>query len=118
MAAPHLHLDADASVKALRAALAGRGHDVARTPTAWMPRDAADLDQLMGATAQGRVIFTFNVRDFPDLAAQYPQHGGIMLAAQRHWMLSGLIAALDRALSETDATAWPGQARWLNQWRR
>jgi hypothetical protein len=82
-----------------------------------MPMDASDEAQLLGATAQGRCIFTFNIRDFLVLAERYPQHGGIILAAQSSWTLSGLIAALDRVLLETQADEWIGQVRWLNQWR-
>jgi len=117
MASPRLHLDADTSAKALHAALVARGHDVTRTPNAWMPRDASDTAQLLGATAQGRVLFTFNTKDFAVLALHYPHHRGLLLAAQRRWTLSQLIAALDRALSETTAEEWPGQVRLLNQWR-
>ena len=79
---PRLHLEADASSKALYRAWTGRGLDVTRTPTDWMPRDASDGRQLLGATAHGRSIFTVNVRDFLVLARQYPRHGGIILAAQ------------------------------------
>jgi len=82
-----------------------------------MPQEASDTAQLLGATAQGRVLMTFNRRDFPVLAQLYPHHGGLLLAAQRRWTLSQLIAALDRALSETTAEEWPGQVRWLTQWR-
>jgi hypothetical protein len=112
-----LHLDADASSKALHEALVERGHDVTRTPTDWMKRDASDERQLLGATAHGRCIFTFNVRDFIALAKQYPRHGGIILAAQSSWTLSSLIAALDSLLSETEANALSGRVRWLNEWR-
>jgi hypothetical protein len=112
-----LHLDADTSIKALHQALVSRGHDVTRTPTDWMPMEASDEAQLLGSTAQGRCIFTFNIRDFLVLAERYPQHGGIILAAQSSWTLSSLIAALDRVLSETQADEWIGQVRWLNQWR-
>jgi len=94
-----LPLDADTSIKALHQALVSRGHDVTRTPTDWMPLDASDELQLLGATAQGRCIFTFNIRDFLVLADRYPQHGGLILAAQSSWTLSSLIAALDRLLS-------------------
>ncbi|MEW6499272.1 MAG: DUF5615 family PIN-like protein [Cyanobacteriota bacterium] len=116
MSKPLLHLDADTSIKALHQALISRGHDVTRTPTDWMPLDASDETQLLGATAQGRCIFTFNIRDFLVLA-EYAQHSGIILAAQSSWTLSDLIAALDRLLSETQASEWIGQVRWLNQWR-
>ena len=37
MVKPRLHLDADASVKALVNALREHGHDVTRTPNDWMP---------------------------------------------------------------------------------
>lgn len=117
MVKPRLHLDADASVKALVNALREHGHDVTRTPNDWMPADAIDREQLLGATAQGRVIFTFNVRDFIALAKKHPKHGGILLATQSRWSLSELTAALDRALSETDEKDWCGQVRWLNDFR-
>jgi len=117
MSAPKLHLDADASSKALQRALLARGHDVTRTPTSWIALDASDEAQLLGATAQGRCIFTFNIRDFIILAEKYPMHQGIILAAQQNWSLSQLIHALDRLLAETMAEEWRGQVRWLNQWR-
>ena len=109
MTRPRLHLDADASMKALTAALTARGHNVTRTPNDWIAPDASDEAQLLAATAQGRSIFTFNVRDFA--------HGGIVLAAQASWTLSELVTALDRLLSETEAEDWIGQVRWLNDWR-
>jgi hypothetical protein len=101
----------------VHAALTARGHDVTRTPNDWMSLDASDEEQLLRATAQGRCLFTFNLRDFTVLARRYPDHRGILLAVQRHWTVSSLIAALDRVLSETDADDWPGQVRWLNEWR-
>jgi hypothetical protein len=117
VARPRLHLDADSSIRSLHEALLARGHDETRTPTDWMRRDASDEAQLLGATAQGRCIFTFNIRDFMRLARRYPSHGGIILAAQRSMGLSELIAALDRLLRETSAADWPGQVRWLTDWR-
>ena len=109
-------------MKALHQALASRGNDVTRTPTPWMPLEASNEAQLLGATAQGRCIFTFNVRDFLALAQRHPRHGGIILAAAPSgggsWSLYDLITALDRLLSETEAGDWEGQVRWLNQWRR
>jgi hypothetical protein len=115
---PRLHLDADTSIRALQKALLTRGHDVTRTPNAWIPEDADDESQLLSATAQGRVIFTFNIRDFQLLAERYPHHGGIILAAQSRWTLAALITALDCALTETGTADWAGQVRWLNDWRK
>ena len=117
MAPPKLHLDADTSIRALHKALLARGHDVTRTPADWIAADASDEEQLLASTAQGRCLFTFNVRDLTVPARRYPHHGGIVLAAQASWKLPGLIAALDRLLSETQADGWTGQVRWLNDWR-
>jgi hypothetical protein len=117
MARPRLHLNADSSIRALHTALTAGGYDVTRTPNVWMPLDAMDVEQLLGSTAQGRILFTFNIPDFQVLARRYQAHAGIILAAQRSWTLSGLIAALDCVLSETTAEAWNGQVRWLNQWQ-
>lgn len=111
-----LHLDADTAMRTLERTLLDRGHDVTRTPTSWMPIDADDETQLLRATARGRVIFTFNIRDFMQLAILYPQHSGILLAAQQKWTLPRLIAALDKMLSSTESAAWVGQVRWLNEW--
>ena len=113
----HLHLDADTSSKALYKALLDRGHDVTRTPTEWMPLDASDEQQLLGATAQGRAIFSYNIRDFIVLGKRYSHHAGIVLARQKSLSLNELIHALDRVLRETDADEWVGQTRWLNDWR-
>lgn len=117
MGKPRLHLDADASIKALVQVLRERGHDVTRTPNEWMPADASDREQLLGATAQGRVLFTLNVRDFMALVKKHPRHAGIVLAAQSRWSLAELIAALDRLLTETDEADWPGKVRWLSDFR-
>ena len=113
----HLHLDAYTSSKALHNALLERGHDVTRTPTEWMPFDASDEQQLLGATAQGRAIFTYNIRDFIVLGERYTRHAGIIRARQNSWRLNELINALDRLLRETDGEEWVGQTRWLNDWR-
>ena len=104
-------------MRALCQALLERGHDVTRTPTDSMPLDASDETQLLRASGQGRVIFTFNIRDFQRLAQIHPHHAGILLAAQSSWTLSPLIAALDKLLRETNANQWQGRVYWLNQWR-
>jgi hypothetical protein len=49
--------------------------------------DAVDEIQLLGATARGRCIFTFNIGDFLRLAQTYPEHQGIIVANQRNWTL-------------------------------
>jgi hypothetical protein len=117
MSKPRLHLDAAISIKALQTALIARNHDVTRTPNAWIAEDASDEMQLLSATARQRCIATYDVGDFARLAKRYPEHAGIILAVRRSWTLAGLIEALDRLLSTTQAEDWIGQVRWLNEWR-
>lgn len=117
MAKARLHLDADASIKAVYNALRERGHDVTRTPNDWIPFDADDKAQLLNATAQGRVLFTFNIRDFLVLAKRYSKHHGILLAVQNRWTIRELIESLDLALTQTEDADWLGVVQWLNDFR-
>jgi hypothetical protein len=117
MAKPRLHLDVDASRKDLHAVLISKGHDVTRTPAPGLAIDASDELQLLWASAHDRVVFTFNVGDFLQLARRIPEHRGILLASQQSRSLRELIALLDRALTETEAEDWVGQVRWLSDWK-
>lgn len=117
MAKPRLHLDADASIEAVYNALRERGHDVTRTPNDWTTFDADDKAQLLGAIAQGRVLFTFNVRDYLVLAKRYSTHHGIILAVQNRWTLRELIESLDHILTQTEDDDWLGIVRWLNDFK-
>lgn len=109
-----LHLDADTSRISLWRALLERGYDVTRTPNDWMPRDASDEFQLLGATSHNRCNFTFNIRDFVALAKIHPNHGGIILSSQKP--MSILLRGLDRLLSDLDSESIAGEVRWLNDW--
>jgi hypothetical protein len=117
MAKPRLHLDADASRKDLFNALVSKGHDVTRTPAPGLAFNASDEFQLLWASAHDRILFTFNIGDFQQLAKRISDHKGILLATQQSYSLKELIAYLDLALDQTDADDWAGQVRWLSDWR-
>ena len=117
MPKPKLHLDADASQKALLDALIERGHDVTRTPQPGLPFNSNDDFQLLWATAQGRIIFTHNIRDFIDKTRFYPHHNGILLAHRSSYSLADFIHLIDRALKTTSDEEWVGQIRWLSDWK-
>jgi hypothetical protein len=106
-----LHLDADTSRKSLMRALQQRGYDVTRTPNEWMPADATDIQQLLGTSAQGRCLVTFNARDFIPLAQEYPHQGGIILSRQQP--MPALLCALLELLREMEGHPLQGQVRWL-----
>jgi hypothetical protein len=112
-----LHLDADASRKGLVEVLQARGYDVTRTPNDDLPADASDEYQLLWATAQGRVIFTHNLKDFLSLSGRFPNHHGILLAAQSKYSLTQLITSLERVMDEASAEDFIGQVRWLSDWK-
>jgi hypothetical protein len=116
MAKAKLHLDADASQKALLEALLKRGHDVTRTPQPGLLLDADDDFQLLWATAQGRIIFTHNIRDFIYKTGRFPQHAGILLAHRSSYNLADLIHLLDKVLTHSTAEDWSSQVRWLSDW--
>jgi hypothetical protein len=114
---PRLHLDADTSRKDLFNALVSKGHDVTRTPAPGLALDASDEFQLLWASAQDRILFTFNIGDYIQLVRRIPKHKGILLVTQQSYSLKELIILLDRALDQSDAEDWIGQVRWLSYWR-
>ncbi len=89
-----------------------------RTPAPGFALDASDRRfQLLWASAHDRILFTFNIGDFQQLAGKIPEHRGILLASQQSFTLKELINLLDHVLTETDADEWVGQVRWLSDWR-
>ena len=80
-----LYLDEDASRWSVLDALRNRDIDVATTSEAGMLQ-RSDRDQLLWATAAGRVIFTHNVKHFCALHAAFAStseaHAGIIVCKQ------------------------------------
>jgi hypothetical protein len=116
MTGPKLHLDMDASRRDLFKALVDKGLDVTRTPNLEVNEDASDEYQLLWATSHQRVLFTFNIKDFMNLAKKHPFHSGILLANQKNISVSQLIFALSRVMTETTSESWVGQVRWIQDW--
>jgi hypothetical protein len=113
MSEPKLHLDMDTSRKGLYRSLLEKGHDVTHTPNEDVPQNASDEYQLLWATSHQRILFTFNVRDFSDLAKKHPNHAGIILANQKSTRISELIASLDHILKTTQSEDWSGVVCWI-----
>jgi len=80
-----LYLDEDAIDHALIQALRFRGADLLTTPEADM-MEQDDAEQIDFATAAGRVLYTFNARDFCRLHREYlaqgKSHSGIVVGRQ------------------------------------
>jgi hypothetical protein len=116
MAKPKLHLDMDSSRRDLYKALLDKGLDVTRTPNKEIQEDTSDEYQLLWTTSHQRILFTFNIKNFVNLAKKHPFHGGVILANQQSIHVSQLIFALSRMMTETTAESWVGQVRWIQDW--
>ena len=83
-----LYLDEDIQEQALILALRNSGVDVITTSEA-NRLSFSDEEQLIWATEQGRVVYSFNKRDFSRLhnicIAQEKSHNGIILAQQQRY---------------------------------
>ena len=113
---PKLHLDMDTSRRDVYQALLKKGHDVTRTPNPDVTQDVSDEYQLLWATSHRRILFSFNIKDYIQLAKKHPYHSGIILANQRSVRIPQLISVLDRVMTETSAEEWAGQVHWINEW--
>ena len=102
-------------VRALRA----RGVDVITALEAGM-FDRADGDHLDYATAQGRVLCTFNVGDFYHLHSQYlrehKSHAGIIVVRQQQYKVGEQLGRLLSLLSAKSDEAMRGHLEFLGRW--
>ena len=82
-----LYLDEDVMNDDLVVALRARGVDVISVRDT-LREGYSDEQQLEYATSQGRILYSFNVRDYARIHAKFLaegwSHAGIILAEQRH----------------------------------
>ena len=116
MSKPKLHLDEDASWDALYQSLKSNGHDVTHTPNEWITKGASDEEQLQKASEQGRSIFSFNTKHFPQIAKKSSKHKGIIVSKRKS--LSVILKALIRFFHESSAEEMENQVRWLSDWEK
>lgn len=102
-------------VRALRA----RGVDVITALEAGM-FDRADGDHLDYATAQGRVLCTFNVGDFYHLHSHHlrdhKNHAGIIVARQQQYTVGEQLRRLLRLLSAKSEESMRDHLEFLGHW--
>jgi predicted nuclease of predicted toxin-antitoxin system len=101
--------------------LRGRGYDVLRTEEAGKDT-AADEEQLAFATAEGRALLTFNIRDFATLHEQWQAagrpHAGIIVSQQLGSRQYGLLLQrMLRLLNLFTAEAMVGNFLHLKQFK-
>lgn len=80
----------------------------------------SDEDQLDWARQNGRVIFSFNIRDFyrlhTNLIEQGFSHAGIILAPQQRYGIGDLMRGVLRLINTKSSAEMQGQLEFLSNW--
>lgn len=114
-----LYCDEDSMRHALVVALRSRGLDVTTALEDAMI-DRRDAEHLDHATREGRVLFSFNRRDFYQLHTQYlaqgKSHAGIILANQQQYPVGELMRRILRVSAARTPPKMVNQVEFLSTW--
>ena len=114
-----LYLDEDAMDEDLVDALRARRVDVQTAHEAGM-RKRKDHEQLAYATAQGRVLYTFNTRHFCALHAEFLRsgnsHAGIVVCRQQRYSVGEQMRRLLNAITAKTAEEMRNGLEFLSDW--
>lgn len=113
-----LFLDAHVSGRAIARALRTRGHDVRAADEERQLYGMPDETLLELAATEGRIMVTFNVRDFADLVGRWvgagKNHGGcLLIVGIDHGEFGLALRVIQGALAaRPDQEAWQNYAAW------
>ena len=114
-----LYFDEDSMRYALVNALRARGIDV-QTALEVEMIERSDEEHLEFATAQGRVLCSFNVGDFYRLhtsyMAQHKSHPGIILARQQQYAVGEHMRRLLKLMAHVTAEDIRNRVEFLSAW--
>jgi hypothetical protein len=114
-----LYFDEDSVNRALIRALRARGMDVTNAVDAGHAA-SPDRVQLEHATAEGRVLFTYNVGDFFALHTQFRQegrsHAGLILAVQQRHSVGEQMRRILRINRERSSDDMRNRIEFLSSW--
>ena len=114
-----LYIDEDSMSRGLVRALRARGVDVITALDADMI-EREDKEHLDYAMEQGRVLYTFNVRDFYRLHASYvaqgKPHAGIILARQQQYPVGEQMRRLLKLMTRESADQMKNRVEFLGGW--
>jgi len=115
-----LYLDEDSVNRALIRALEARGLDVTNAVDAGRI-GTTDLEQLEHSTADGRVLFTYNIRDFLRLHSRLldegKDHGGLIVAPQQRYSVGEQMRRVLRICRERSSEEMVNRVEFLSAWR-
>jgi hypothetical protein len=114
-----LYIDEDSMDRSLVRALRTRGVDVTTALDEGMI-ERSDREHLDYATGQGRVLYSFNRRDFYRLHTLYlgqgKTHAGIILAHQQHYSVGEQMRRLLRLIATRSAEDMRDKVEFLGAW--
>jgi uncharacterized protein with PIN domain len=114
-----LYLDEDAMSRSLARELRARGVDVITAISEGM-LGQTDATQLEFASAQSRVIYTYNVADYYHLHTEYvtqgKSHAGMILAHQRRYTIGEQIRRILKLMIALSAEDMQSRAEYLSAW--
>ncbi|MBO1345970.1 MAG: DUF5615 family PIN-like protein [Hormoscilla sp. GUM202] len=114
-----LYLDEDAMDGDLVQELRLRGADVTTANLEGMA-NCADDEHLEYATAQGRVLYSFNVSDYLRLHGEYMRegknHAGIIMGQQQRYSLGEQMRRLLRIIAVKSAEEMQNHFEFLSAW--
>ncbi|MEX2141806.1 MAG: DUF5615 family PIN-like protein [Pirellulales bacterium] len=119
MTAIRFYFDADSMERAVISGLLSSGIDATTALEAGL-QDASDEEQLQYANSQGRVLFTFNARDFHRIHTEYSlqgkSHAGIVLSPQQRYSIGERIRRLAIVVSTKPAEDIRNHIEFLSNW--
>jgi predicted nuclease of predicted toxin-antitoxin system len=114
-----LYIDEDSMDEDFVQALKSRNVDVLTVADIGMLHKS-DEEQLDWASANGRIIFSFNARDFYRLHTLRLEknlpHGGIILAPQQRYGIGDLMRGVLQLINSMSAEEMKGQVEFLSNW--
>lgn len=110
-----LYLDEDTMDKALVSALRARGVDVLTAHESNMI-ERKDDEHLVFATAERRVLYSFNVGDYCRLDGQGRSHAGLVLAQQQRYSVGDQMRRLLRLINTLSAEQMQNRVEFLGAW--
>ncbi|MBI4670601.1 MAG: DUF5615 family PIN-like protein [Chloroflexi bacterium] len=113
-------MDEDSMEENLLGALRARGVDVISALEVGMTHQD-DSEHLEYATANGRVLCTFNIKHFLPLHTQYlnteMHHAGMILAKQQEYSLGEVMRRILKLRAALSAEDMQDRAEFLSSWK-
>jgi len=114
-----LYFDEDSLTHALVIALRARGVDLLTALEAGM-LERSDEEHLEYATAEGRVLYTFNIADFSRIHSAWLSagrgHAGLILAPQQQYSIGEQLRRLLKLIAARSAEEMVDRVEFLSGW--